>query len=50
MAGKMRYIQGEDIHGKGVFLLPDGSFLDARITKNEVNGIARIIYPNGDYY
>ena len=46
----MRYIKSEVIHGRGVFLLPDGSFLEATVAKNEVNGIGRIIYPNGDYY
>jgi hypothetical protein len=50
MAGKVRSIQGQDIHGKGAFLLLDGSYLEATVVRNEANGIGRIIYPDGDYY
>jgi hypothetical protein len=43
-------MQGSNIHGKGAFLLPDGSFLEANAVHNEVTGQGRLICSNGDYY
>lgn len=50
MASKMFGMQGNDIHGKGTFVLPDGSFLEANTVHNEVTGRGRLISTNDDYY
>ena len=43
-------IQERNIHGRGLYLLPDKTLMYCITDDNTITGKGRVIYPNGDYY
>ena len=50
MEGKCVLKQSGQIHGRGIYVLPNQTVIYCTSDQNHITGHARVIYPNGDYF